>query len=164
MQTLLCSRYQAWRMQADRILDPKGKKLQLPVLSPLTLLSFGRSCLLNKQTNNYLKISYSCGNTHLGPDRIQTRHGCGKSGVIPGLALTCQERSRPSRALNRWLAKQILGHGGSGVGERRPFPLTHQAMPRDDALVRNVNWLSFSFATVPKFSVFILSKGLMGLT
>lgn len=164
MQTLLC-RYQAWRKKTDRILNPKGKKLQLPVLSPPTFLSFGRSCLLkSKQTNNYLNISYSCGNAHLGTDRIQTRRGCGKTGVIPGLALTCQERARPSQALNRWLAKKIPGHRGSGVDERRFLPLTHQAMPHDDALVRNMKPLSFSFTTVPTFSVFILSRGLMGLS
>lgn len=54
----------------------------------------------NKQTTLW-RDSYSCGNTHPGTDRIQTRRGRGKSGVIPGLALACQERSRPSQVLIR---------------------------------------------------------------
>lgn len=96
------------RNQVDKILSSsstsglEGKEVTAD-RAP-TFFTFGRSPLLNRQTNKQTTLwrdSYSCGDTHPGTDRIQTRRGWGKSGVIPGLDLACQERSRPSQALSR---------------------------------------------------------------
>lgn len=139
---------------------PQGK--EATAHSVPTIFTFGRSRLLRKQTT-FWGASYSWGNTCLSTYRIQTRRGRAKSGIIPGLDLTCQERSRPSQDLNRWLANKIPGHRGSGVGGGEPFPLTHYATPRDNALVRNTEQPSFLSAKAQKSSAFVLGRDPVGL-
>lgn len=143
---------------------PQGK--EATAHSVPTIFTFGRSRLLRKQTNKQTilwGVSYSCSNTRLSTYRIQTRRSREKSGLIPGVDLTCQERSRPSQDLNRWLTNKIPGHGGSGVGGGEPFSPTHYATPPDDALVWNTEQPSFLSAKAQKSSAFVLGRDPVGL-